>query len=388
MGTATAGRTGEFRSTLPRRERPGGAGRSECSTVFRSTLPRRERLSDGGALDRVMMFRSTLPRRERLAARTRKIRHDEFRSTLPRRERLLLIGGRGKRHVVSIHAPAKGATQGQNITDAAVEVSIHAPAKGATQHVVPDDSKLAVSIHAPAKGATPRRYRRARVMGGFDPRSREGSDRPLAWRPGMILTFRSTLPRRERRNGSRYRLGCDGFDPRSREGSDERHGRSPPRPGRVSIHAPAKGATLRSRKAGRSVDGFDPRSREGSDVPVRGIHAEDLVSIHAPAKGATSPARPWARSKSSFDPRSREGSDAQGFNERPDHLVSIHAPAKGATTTQRHCRASMRFRSTLPRRERPHKSGAANSCVQFRSTLPRRERLLDGKYKKPRNKVP
>ena len=60
----------------------------------------------------------------------------------------------------------------------------------------------------------------------------------------------------------------------------------------VSIHAPAKGATM-SRCSGRSARcGFDPRSREGSDQCRR-----------VP--------RTWI---ASFDPRSREGSDRPLIN--------------------------------------------------------------------------
>ena len=101
---------------------------------------------------------------------------------------------------------------------------------------------------------------------------------------------------------------------------------------RISIHAPAKGATLlrswrsmagtyfnpRSREGSDRYDRrydhlyphFNPRSREGSD-PM--LHPTDIckehISIHAPAKGAT------AIPSSFYDPVG----------------ISIHAPAKGAT---------------------------------------------------------
>ena len=56
------------------------------------------------------------------------------------------------------------------------------------------------------------------------------------------------------------------FNPRSRKGSDERAVRFDAI-GKISIHAPAKGATV----------------REGDDFE------ESIISIHAPAKGATNP---------------------------------------------------------------------------------------------------
>ena len=100
-----------------------------------------------------------------------------------------------------------------------------------------------------------------------------------------------------------------GFNPRAREGRDEEY-----KPliaeVRVSIHAPAKGATRRIARLRGLPKGFNPRAREGRDLrcalPSSALSA---VSIHAPAKGAT-----W------------------GAGSAPcPKVVSIHAPAKGAT---------------------------------------------------------
>ena len=78
-----------------------------------------------------------------------------------------------------------------------------------------------ISIHAPAKGATFFvRFVNADCE-NFNPRSREGSDCEKACAFGYIVLFQSTLPRRERRQyfynlfGNRFN-----FNPRSREGSD------------------------------------------------------------------------------------------------------------------------------------------------------------------------
>ena len=56
-------------------------------------------------------------------------------------------------------------------------ISIHAPAKGAT----PDSytalsNTFVISIHAPAKGATLSDFKDGTVFDDFNPRSREGSD--------------------------------------------------------------------------------------------------------------------------------------------------------------------------------------------------------------------
>ena len=144
-----------------------------------------------------------------------------FQSTLPRRERRAGIYSTGNY----------------------IRVSIHAPAKGATAAVSPNRRPDRVSIHAPAKGATVGMEKGFLLYTSFNPRSREGSDTTSLSHTGRISSF----------------------NPRSREGSDSR---SPSVP-----H--------------RSV-GFNPRSREGSDQVEEYIQAiQKSVSIHAPAKGAT-----------------------------------------------------------------------------------------------------
>ena len=54
-------------------------------------------------------------------------------------------------------------------------VSIHAPARGATEYVCKPGIVLDVSIHAPARGATVWRNRDVAMM-RFNPRAREGRD--------------------------------------------------------------------------------------------------------------------------------------------------------------------------------------------------------------------
>ena len=124
--------------------------------------------------------------------------------------------------IISIHAPAKGATrcnfvfciiifyfnprsrEGSDLCPLPVNrlfycISIHAPAKGATSLSSSFSSSLSISIHAPAKGATPWVVSQFAISG----------------------VFQSTLPRRER------------LDRQIRSLIEY-----------ISIHAPAKGATL------------------------------------------------------------------------------------------------------------------------------------------------
>ena len=102
------------------------------------------------------------------------------------------------------------------------------------------------------------------------------------------------------------------FNPRSREGSDNCAGaKSGER--KISIHAPAKGATKLRFLPMLTLTDFNPRSREGSD-------GTDRLKRHYDA--------------SNFNPRSREGSD-ENSTELLDDLYE--------------------FQSTLPRRERQKK---------------------------------
>ena len=60
---------------------------------------------------------------------------------------------------VSIHAPARGATDAVKVLQEQGVVSIHAPARGATASLTEISTKIGVSIHAPARGATESRHR-------------------------------------------------------------------------------------------------------------------------------------------------------------------------------------------------------------------------------------
>ena len=101
----------------------------------------------------------------------------------------------------------------------------------------------------------------------------------------------------------------------------------------ISIHAPARGATSCYQALVDRIGNFNPRSREGSDALKQSAFCIIIISIHAPARGATSspcyaitiidisihaPARGATQSGldtfstiSNFNPRSREGSDRQ-----------------------------------------------------------------------------
>ena len=165
----------------------------------------------------------------------------------------------------------------------------------------------------------------------FNPRSREGSDSHAEFDICRAPAFQSTLPRRERLI---FFAGCDILS-------------------LISIHAPAKGATLLRSGSYLLQINFNPRSREGSDTDS-GWKQNDFADFNPRSReGSDGLSGRLQTSSNDFNPRSREGSDHQSslttfscvyFNprsregsdlllrERRRHaFISIHAPAKGAT---------------------------------------------------------
>ena len=82
-----------------------------------------------------------------------------------------------KLYVISIHAPAWGATQSAKADIGYTVISIHAPAWGATFCILSVHPPGVISIHAPAWGATRLSgFQRFRAL-YFNPRARVGRDR-------------------------------------------------------------------------------------------------------------------------------------------------------------------------------------------------------------------
>ena len=144
------------------------------------------------------------------------------------------------------------------------EVSIHAPARGATQRVSGAFGKFGVSIHAPARGATKAVFQ---------------------WARGHAFQF--TLPRGERRLLSNHTTKIIRFNSRSREGSDVAIARLEWRDDSFNSRS-REGSDVEVLAKLHSQDSFNSRSREGSDVVSKFRRVNTRVSIHAPARGATS----------------------------------------------------------------------------------------------------
>ena len=97
--------------------------------------------------------------------------------------------------------------------------------------------------------------------------------------------------------------------------------------GRISIHAPVKGATKCFYVGGAVGSDLNPRTREGCDLEHPSLNYATMISIHAPVKGATF---------------------AQTGHALAVVQISIHAPVKGATENNRPTRPGEQFQSTHP----------------------------------------
>ena len=99
-------------------------------------------------------------------------------------------------------------------------VSIHAPAWGATFPRRTKATPIDVSIHAPAWGATIYAVYKKAVSTGFNSRARMGRDnrRPRLWRSGKVSIHAPAWGATQRkRHGSGIR---EGFNSRARMGRD------------------------------------------------------------------------------------------------------------------------------------------------------------------------
>jgi len=187
---------------------------------------------------------------------------------------------------------------------------------------------------------------RSTSLESFNPRPRTRGDSPPV--PGLVL-LHSFNPRPRTRGDTGNAVGGD--------------------QGRVSIHAPARGATIaqvvmrrilrfqstpphegRRRSPGwfPASPRFNPRPRTRGDAQKRtGKHGRPKVSIHAPARGATH-LRPGRSGGESFNPRPRTRGDSGSSWKRRGDDVSIHAPARGATPQFAGAARCYTFQSTPP----------------------------------------
>ena len=191
---------------------------------------------------------------------------------------------------------------------------------------------------------------------------------------------------------------------------------------RISIRAPARGATTVSVCAEFSGSNFNPRSREGSDIDWVSNPLCNAISIRTPARGAT---RTWTRLprlcrfQSALPRGERHGASVEykptmttisirapargatsGHQSGFSYVsISIRAPARGATKSGKHtvvysvisirapARGATKSRNTsypgldisirAPARGATHGRRQTGYITKFQSALPRGERQVD-----------
>ena len=184
-----------------------------------------------------------------------------------------------------------------------------------------------VSIHAPARGATHVKKMIAYQSKGFNPRPRTGGDLSTTPINQGSIKFQSTPP-----HGGRQKS------------------RAIKKPFQVvSIHAPARGATVLivSNPALQRFQSTPPHG--GRPFNPRFFQLQYVVSIHAPARGATLSYPDLYVGIKGFNPRPRTGGD--------------NGQIVGWETMKK-------FQSTPPHGGRHNEIGVSVIYIKFQSTPP------------------
>ena len=370
-----------FQFTRPRGARPGAVHSPQCWYPFQFTRPRGARPLGWGKATLVLPFQFTRPRGARPTGGPR-----------------CIIA-----HVVSIHAPARGATlaafqvartlgfnsrarEGRDMASRSksliADMFQFTRPRGARRDK--DGTSMSgkrVSIHAPARGATVALCLPLRPVRKFQFTRPRGAR--LVRFPSCAggVAFQFTRPRGARRARKRRTGGRRGFNSRAREGRDSRFSQETvagqvfqftrPRGARlplilvpslspVSIHAPARGATCIA-WAVRCVPMFQfTRPRGARPLVSFGILKPFKFQFTRP-RGARPRRNRDAFAIGSFNSRAREGRDVTYYgNDGGVICVSIHAPARGATMRSAFRLSCLKFQFTRPR--------GARRPTRFRST--------------------
>ena len=197
----------------------------------------------------------------------------------------VVVGAEG----VSIHAPAWGATRYDSRSERWQEsVSIHAPAWGATFFLGSKPCSRNSFNPRTRVGCDSGPWNNHHQRCGFNPRTRVGCD--IIWVCLLVspILFQSTHPRGVRPTYTARPRKLFEFQSTHPRGVRPHTRMLTLVPVRVSIHAPAWGATCWTVYIRLCCRCFNPRTRVGCD----GDGGDDLlhggqVSIHAPAWGAT-----------------------------------------------------------------------------------------------------
>ena len=166
------------------------------------------------------------------------------------------------------------------------------------------------------------------------------------------------------------------FNPRTREGCDNaRYAKLMSI--EISIHAPARGATLPFMANNRVLVISIHAPARGATSLWIDLHDLAHISIHAPARGATGPCGSILVSAQDFNPRTREGCDGLTLDDLgfATEFQSTH-PRGVRHALSRSASAGLVFQSTHPRGVRRIYTDSWPSSTPFQSTHPRGVRRL------------
>ena len=185
-----------FQSTRPRGARLKLAKRMSLSITVSIHAPAWGATPRNRTARAKEVFQSTRPRGARQVCNSMARLLTEFQSTRPRGARPAFALPISHKEVVSIHAPAWGATGGRG-RQLAVEMFQSTRPRGARLPAPQARSlgRRVVSIHAPAWGATRFCLVVYLTNYGFNPRARVGRDKPKAAKTKALVPFQSTRPR-------------------------------------------------------------------------------------------------------------------------------------------------------------------------------------------------
>ena len=291
-----------------------------CPRKFQSAPPRGGRLTMALETPTIEeMFQSAPPRGGRLdTLREFADSAYKFQSAPPRGGRPFCRISSIRRSGVSIRAPARGATLSCGVDNSITTSFNPRPRAGGDPHDHARGAVRVVSIRAPARGATIFSGSSSTALARFQSAPPRGGRLFTGMDIHTVIVFQSAPPRGGRLDSYLWLTGGrDGFNPRPRAGGDARHGFGRRDQHRVSIRAPARGATA-------------------TDVQRDKANA---VSIRAPARGATSKLMHGLTETCRFNPRPRAGGDIAESSNRPSPSPFQSAPPRGG----RHQRALLQL---------------------------------------------
>ena len=170
-----------------------------------------------------------------------------------------------KLHIISIHAPTRGATPYGLLTANVRLFQSTLLQEERRCSLDPGEGNMCISIHAPTRGATAGFFSSDRTIAHFNPRSYKRSDPVPPAVSALPCYFNPRSYKRSDKNIYAQYYDVPYFNPRSYKRSDSIR-KDIDTKSFISIHAPTRGATTGSHdKNGKLI----------------------FISIHAPTRGAT-----------------------------------------------------------------------------------------------------